>query len=474
VGWLKAPARDPFVVRAILPPVFPSWRRPRRRCSAALSNGVAAALVCMALTALLPCAVAVAQLPPADVPEQAFPVPPATPLPPLPSPPVGWRRWLNPATAPFIPIPEIGADPNGGTTLGILPVWLRTDAQHEIDRIIAPDLFHNSYFGYGVHARLYAYPSEDEQWSVVAGLGERVNRAVDFEYQRGRARRDRWSLSASLISDRDGAPRFYGTGNHTLQSAETSYTAQQQVVRMQLGLNLSRIWQVSYTARARVVDVLPGTLPGIASIQTRFGTSALGNGNDFLHRLSIVYDTRDDLTTPRHGMQWIAYAGAASSEAFNDALYKEAGFDGRAFWPTFHDTVLAAHVALRYLLSDHNAPFWALSTLGGDRSDVGGEQPLRGFGAGRFTDRDAYSMTLEVRRRAFSFDTGSTVVDIELTPFVDAGRVFAGFGTFPLAHIHTVGGIGFRGVARPFVVGYVDIGYGTEGVAIFTGISYPF
>jgi hypothetical protein len=99
---------------------------------------------------------------------------------------------------------------------------------------------------------------------------------------------------------------------------------------------------------------------------------------------------------------------------------------------------------------------------------------LRGFGAGRFTDRDAYSMTLEVRRRAFSFDTGSTVVDIELTPFVDAGRVFAGFGTFPLAHIHTVGGIGFRGVARPFVVGYVDIGYGTEGVAIFTGISYPF
>jgi hypothetical protein len=37
-----------------------------------------------------------------------------------------------------------------------------------------------------------------------------------------------------------------------------------------------------------------------------------------------------------------------------------------------------------------------------------------------------------------------------------------------------VGGIGFRGVARPFVVGYVDIGYGSEGVAVFTGLNYPF
>ena len=34
--------------------------------------------------------------------------------------------------------------------------------------------------------------------------------------------------------------------------------------------------------------------------------------------------------------------------------------------------------------------------------------------------------------------------------------------------------IGVRGIARPSVVGYVDIGYGTEGVAVFTGINYPF
>jgi hypothetical protein len=417
---------------------------------------------------------ALAQLPPADVPQQQPPVPPATALPSPASQPTGFARWFNPSTAPFLPVPVIGADPNGGTTVGLMPVFLRTDEQHEIDRIIAPDFVHNSYFGWGVHGRLYMYPSDDEQWSAIVGVKERVEHELELEFQRGRARRDRWSFTGSLIADRDGTPRFFGVGNGTPQSAETNYTAQQQVVRGQIGFNISRIWQLAYTVRARWLDVQPGTLPGIDSIEERFGDAILGSGREFLQRLSLIYDTRDDLTTPRRGMQWIAYTGIATREAFDNVLYTETGFDARAFWPVFHDTVLAAHVALRYLLSDDNAPFWALSTLGGDRAVVGGEQPLRGFGAGRYTDRDAYSMTLEVRRRVFSFNAASTRVDIEVTPFVDAGRVFNDTDTFPLSHIHVIGGLGFRGIARPFVVGYVDVGYGSEGVAIFTGINYPF
>jgi hypothetical protein len=35
-------------------------------------------------------------------------------------------------------------------------------------------------------------------------------------------------------------------------------------------------------------------------------------------------------------------------------------------------------------------------------------------------------------------------------------------------------GVGFRGIARPFVVGYVDVGYGRDGPAVFTGLNYPF
>jgi hypothetical protein len=419
-----------------------------------------------------------AQTPPSNQPTQAVPLSPEPTL-PVPSgstpEPSGWRRWLNPSTAPFIPVPEIATDPNGGTTVGLLPVWLRTNEQHQIDRIFAPDVLHNSYFGWGMHARLYMYPSDDVQWSAVVGIKQRVERELDLEYQWGRLRDTRWSFAGSLVSDRDGSPRYYGTGNDTPQSAETNYTAQQQVARALIGYNLNRTWQLAYMVRLRWMDVLPGTLPKIDSIEERFGDAILGNDQEFLHRLALIYDTRDNLTVSSSGAQYITYVGASSREFFFDnAMYKEAGFDGRLFWPLSRDTTLSTHLSLHYLFNDHSPPFWALSSLGGQRSDVGGGQPLRGFGAGRYTDRNAFSTSVELRHRWFSFNAMSTRVDIEVSPFVDVGRVFANSDTFPVSSLHTVGGIGFRGLARPFVVGYVDIGYGSEGSAIFTGINYPF
>jgi hypothetical protein len=68
----------------------------------------------------------------------------------------------------------------------------------------------------------------------------------------------------------------------------------------------------------------------------------------------------------------------------------------------------------------------------------------------------------------------STRLDLEVAPFLDVGRVFSGLDTWPVSDLHKVLGVGFRGVARPFVVGYVDVGYGSEGTAIFSGIGYPF
>jgi hemolysin activation/secretion protein len=122
----------------------------------------------------------------------------------------------------------------------------------------------------------------------------------------------------------------------------------------------------------------------------------------------------------------------------------------------------------------HDAPFWALSNVGGGVSIIGGEQPLRGFGFGRFYDQDGFSTTLEVRRKLFTFDAVTTNLDVEIAPFVDLGRVFARAGTNPVQQLHQVYGVGFRGIARPFVVGYVDVGYGSEGAAVFTGLNYPF
>ena len=323
-------------------------------------------------------------------------------------------RWVDPKEAPFIPVPYIGTDPNSGTTVGVIPTILVTDENDTIRKIIAPDIVHNPYFGWGVHGRIYNYTSPDEQWSAIGTFYERVQRAFDGEYQVGRLRNTNWSFNGSAVYDVDGTPRFYGIGNESQQSAETVYTAQQYLVQGQAGYNFNHAWQLQYTVRFEDVDVLPGTLASVPTIQSRF-PSRLGTNKQVLNRLSLVYDTRDDIIIPSKGAQLIAYGGLVSHEGLvNDSLYTETGFDGRAFFPVFEKTVIAAHMALRYLLSAHDVPFWALSSLGGADAVVGGNQPLRGFGDGRFYDRDSFSSSVEFRRNVMTFQAVATQVEIEL------------------------------------------------------------
>jgi hypothetical protein len=392
---------------------------------------------------------------------------------PVPQPNLPERHWYE--TLPFLPVPEIAQDPDSGTTVGILPVWLVTDENQRIRRIIAPDLLYNPNFGVGFHGRIYDYPSEDKQWSLEAGLKQRVEREFDAEYTFGRLREHSWTFTGSVIYDVNGSPRFFGIGNGTPERDETNFTNKQGLLQAQIGYNFNRAWQLLYTARLRAVDIQPGTLDKIASIEQRFAhIRGLGTNYEQLNRLSIIYDTRDNLTAPRQGMTWVAYGGVASRSGFlNNSLYSEAGIDGRVFWPINAKTLLASHVSLRYLPSTERLPFWALSSLGGGQSVVGGEQPLRGFGEGRFYDRNSFAATVELRRTAFEFDAISHV-EVEVAPFVDVGNVFHDGPTFPVRALHKVAGVGFRAIARPSVVGYVDVGYGSDGAAVFTGINYPF
>jgi hypothetical protein len=155
----------------------------------------------------------------AEATEEPAPAPAPGPIPPPATPPNWLTRWFNPATAPFIPVPEIAVDPDSGTTLGLIPTWIQADENHEIRRIIAPDIIYSPNFGVGVHGRVYGYTSGDEQWSMVTGVKQRVERNFDAEFQRGRLRHERWSFNVTAIYDRDGTPRFYGVGNKSSEGA---------------------------------------------------------------------------------------------------------------------------------------------------------------------------------------------------------------------------------------------------------------
>jgi outer membrane protein assembly factor BamA len=245
------------------------------------------------------------------------------------------------------------------------------------------------------------------------------------------------------------------------------------LARQQPGLAAIETWtldraELSLETRPRFTNIEPGVLE--QSISPVF----LGSASDWLNRLALTYDTRDSIEVPTRGTQITVFAGGADRHLLSSFSYAALGVDLRHLWPLTERITLASHAALRYMPGDTQVPFWALSGLGGDRSIVGEEQLLRGFGEGRFVDRNLFSGTFELRTRVFDLNLFSQEVSFEVAPFFDTGGVFHSMNDFPLNHLHPAGGIGLRAIARPFIVGYVDVGYGPEGAAIFSGVKYPF
>lgn len=398
----------------------------------------------------------------------------AAPAPAAPS--SDWlARWTDPAHAPFIPIPEIDTDPQTGLTLGVIAVVLKIDPQGEIARILAPDLFKSQYFGWGARMRIYDYPSEDTQWSVVGGGKQRVEREFDALYVTGLSRQEPLSWSVETVYDRSGTARFFGIGNESLFANETTYVNNQGALSAVVGRNFTPALQLAYVARLRAVDVLPGVLPGIPSIETMYaGLKGIGSEHALENTVMLTADTRDSTVIPQSGARYVVYAGVANSALASSVSYSYVGAAAYGYWPLAGNTTLAWHAALRYMPSAADAPFWALSSLGGDRSVVGEREPLRSNGDDRYLDRDLFATGAELRTRVTGFDAFGTRVSLELAPFVDTGKVFASTGTSPVSQLHTAAGFGVRGVASPYVVGYVDFGFGHGRSAVFSGINYPF
>jgi outer membrane protein assembly factor BamA len=323
--------------------------------------------------------------------------------------------------------------------------------------------------------RIFGFPSADTQWFVVGGGKQRVEREFDARYVSGQERTGPFSWSVEAIYDRSGTPRFFGLGNKSRYSSQTTYLDNQARLDLQVGRNFSPRLQLAYRARERYVDVLPGVLPNLPSIGTLFpGQLGIGAEHALEHRAMLSYDTRDSLVIPRTGERYLVYAGAVSRALGSSVSYSYVGADARGYRPLGDTATLAWHVAARYMPSAREAPFWALSSLGGDRSIPGENQPLRSDGADRFLDHNLLAFGAELRTRVADFAAFGTHVSLEVAPFIDAGKVFADPGTSPVSHLHHAIGLGVRALAAPHVVGYVDAGYGHAGGAVFSGIDYPF
>ena len=384
--------------------------------------------------------------------------------------PVGENKTL-------VPIPEIIADPNEGTTLGVLAALLMVDDKGNLERMIAPDVRYNDNTGVYPSIRYFDYSLPQQRIFLQAGKATRLGEYFEATYSGERLLNGWLNVRGRAFHENDPFERFYGFGNNTPNSAETNYLSDNTVMLGTAMVNATDAWQAGLQARVRVVRVRRG---GVSSVQQLVDDPALKkapgvDGATIVGpRFSIRYDTRDDTIQSSQG-----HLAEASTEIIDTALgasasYLRYGFEERSFAPLRPDkgVILATQAVLEYLQHGNQAPFF-------DQSSIGGIHSLRGFGTDRYVDNDRFFARGELRCAVWNapeWFTRQFQVNghLEAAPFFETGRVFGTSRTFPLENLHFVGGTGFRAVIPPQLVAYLDLGTTGDGVAIFTGVDYPF
>lgn len=400
----------------------------------------------------------------------------------------------------IIPIPEIIVDPNEGNTFGLLGVWLFVNPENEeIEYMIAPDVRYNETKGVYPNMRLFGYPSDDIWYSVLVGKSTTRDENYELIFQNWELFDRKAYVLGEVVYERDSTRRFYGYGNDTTVIFESNYTDSNFLAEFEGGFWLREHLRASYSPIVRRFAVQAGQVDNVDPILPKFGQNRFsiapgvrfpfGNQLDcppgaekfsdcqgagpMIHwgnRFSVFYDSRDDIQLPTEGVLATAYFEVADQNLGSTTSYLKWGLEGRTYVP-FHmwrlRPVLALRAGLDWVNAGPETPFWQRNMLGGRRS-------LRGYGTGRFTDFNRSLMALELRTPVYERELFNTNLEIELTPFLEAGQVFRELSDSPFDELHPAGGMGFRGVVRPNIVGFVDLGYADEGLKVFTGINYPF
>jgi opacity protein-like surface antigen len=417
----------------------------------------------------------------------------AAPIPPLPSTPPpanipngqpfsltdpkSWPTPFNPYLWPFslFPVPEITTNPNGGVTYGILLAFLFKDQDGHITNIFAPDVNENSELGPGGTLRYFAYPSEDTQWDAQAGAQQNIARMVDLNYETGRTHNQWWSAEAQFFFEKDPTERFFGIGNNSSLGNETNYTTEQLYFRGLVGWNITRDLQLAYVTKPRYVRIQDGAFTTLPQIFTLFPTvKGINGGSEFYNELRLTYDTRDSIEMPKSGGLGVLYGGNADRSFGSSISYNRIGGEVRRYYSFAKRFTLAMHAYLQYMPAGNETPFWSMGQIGGEHSVLYVKETLRGFGTDRFVDNNVTDLNIELRTRVLESSVMGNQGVLEVAPFLEAGQVFHNVSYNPVAALHPVGGVGLRALAEPFVVAYLDVGWGGEGTAIFTGIDYPF
>jgi hypothetical protein len=363
----------------------------------------------------------------------------------------------------FLPIPMIGTSPNKGVDIGILPVWLFFK-EGCIRYILAPSVDYNTEQGLILSGRLFSYPAPCCKWFVIAERSIEVRQNYEAFLEDYRLGGGDYYLRAWGWFQDDPTAVFFGFGPQSRKENESRYNLREGYGEVFFGWNVAP-WRFLLSERLRFALVQNRGFDQPEFTGEVFpDVPGLGGSFNATHGVAIVFDDRDHPDVPscgRFGQLW----GEASVSPLSDYDFFRYGIEWRHYIPWPSDRFITAYQILYTAVSDSDIPFYEQPALGG--------QDFRGFPESRFVGRGKIQLNLEERIRAARLRMLGVDFDVEVAPFVALGQVFEDEAD-ALSDLQPIGGIGFRAVVRPQVVGKVDIGYGGEGMNIFVSLNYPF
>ncbi|MDD5301816.1 MAG: BamA/TamA family outer membrane protein, partial [Elusimicrobia bacterium] len=376
-----------------------------------------------------------------------------------------------------IPLPAFVYNRNEGAWIGALMPIFRANAQGHIEDIYAPLYLHNDLIGETFTFNYFGYRSDTRQYHAIVSYATKVERSIDLSYKDISFGGGRYIVSLQANAGKSAFNRFFGFGNRAGEQKESNYALGDTNLKAGVGVNLGHSLSLLATERLRFVSIGNGVVSSLPQTRRAFPTAPGLDGATILGQsLTFAYDSRDNQLTPLHGTYATLMAEHLDNfETDNRDEWWRLTAEARNFLPHFDDrAVLVTHALLDALPIDskglvlHGVPFY-------ERPTLGGETTLRGFGRGRFVGSYALLLNVEERVSVVHRSIMGNVVEVELAPFLDCGRVDRHLTTH-----HTFGnlqynpGLGVRVLARPNIAGRLDVAYGRDGAAVYVGLDYPF
>lgn len=292
---------------------------------------------------------------------------------------------------------------------------------------------------------------------------------------------DRFGYELFADAFQDPRYRFYGLGPDTKEEDKTNYTHRENSALLDIfWMPLDHI-RFTIGGKIRNVNVLDGNdkIHEFMSWTTEFtedggkfsnvpgikGATVAGG------RMSVIYDGRNSEFAPSAGFygrltaeyNHITEQIVTTSEEIKN--YGRFSADLRQYFSSPNQVMTLLLRASATFTTNENIPFFEQAKLGGDFSN-------RGFDNNRFFGQHSLYLSMELRYQIMSVVVMGIPMDVEMSPFLDAGQVFNDKGFSGRFNVNP--GISIRILNRPNIGIVGNAAVGQDGLIFTGGVALPF